>query len=279
MEEGTPSRTALGAALHRAAHQLVDHPPVFEDPLALPIVGGAEATLRAGLARRSTPAAAALRAFTAARSRFAEDCLAEAFARGVRQYVLLGAGLDTFAYRCGLDGLQIFEVDHPATQAWKRERLAQAGIAVPDRVHYAPVDFERETLVDGLARARLDAARPAFFAWLGVTPYLTREAVLGTLAIVARGTCAGSELVFDFATPVGDDPRALAASAALAGRVAAVGEPLRSAFAPEALAAELAALGFARCELAGTAALDARYFQGRADGLRLRAGQMMRAWV
>jgi methyltransferase (TIGR00027 family) len=280
VEEHSPSRTALGAALYRAAHQMVDRPLVLEDSLAVPIVGAAgDAELRAGLARRSRPSAAAMRAFVAVRSRHAEDCLAEAYVRGVRQYVVLGAGLDTFAYRCSLEGLRVLEVDHPATQAWKRERLARAGIAVPERVHFAPVDFERETLRDGLARARLDLAQPAFLAWLGVTPYLSRQAILATLGAVAREACAGSEIVFDFATPVRDDPDARAAGAELAARVAAAGEPLRSAFSPEELEGELAALGFAGVELAGTAALDTRYFQGRKDGLRLLGGHMMRAWV
>src|ERR1700744_833636 len=148
MEANQPSRTAQGAAMHRAAHQILDRPPVFEDPLALKIIGPeAEAELRNGNDPRTDRRAAGLRAFIAARSRFSEDTLAEGVAKGVRQYVLLGAGLDTFAYRAARNypGLAVFEVDHPATQGWKRERLAQAGLTLPDALTFAPVNFETAT--------------------------------------------------------------------------------------------------------------------------------------
>jgi methyltransferase (TIGR00027 family) len=271
------SRTALGAAMHRAAHQLLDAPPVFTDPLALRIIGaGAARSLRPG--EQAGAARAALRAFVAVRSRFAEDGLAEAHARGTRQYVLLGAGLDTFAYRGGLPGLTVFEVDHPATQAWKRARLAEAGIGVPRSVTYAPLDFEREPLAVGLARAGFDTARPAYFAWLGVTPYLTREAVLATLGFVA-GLGRGGEIAFDYVEPVagGADAQRLAHEA-LAARVAAVGEPFRCELEPAALAADLRRLGFSTVEDLGPEDLNARYLQGRGDGLRLRGcGRLVRA--
>lgn len=264
------SRTALGAALYRAAHQLLDVPPVFADPLALAIVGPeAEQSLRSGV--DAAAARPGLRAFVAVRSRFAEDCLAEAHGRGVRQYVILGAGLDTFAYRSALAGLAVFEVDHPATQAWKRARLAAAGIAVPGSVAYAPVDFEGETAAAGLARAGFDAGRPAFLAWLGVTPYLAREAVLGTLAFAAR-LPGGSEIVFDYVDRLGDGGARRQARQALAARVAAAGEPFRSAFDPEALAADLRGLGFSEVEDLAAEALGARYLRGRADGLALPGG-------
>ncbi len=212
------------------------------------------------------------------RSRFAEDCLAEAHARGVRQYVLLGAGLDTFAYRAGLPGLTVFEVDHPATQAWKRARLAKVGIAVPGSVVYVPVDFEREWTSGGLAHAGFDAARPAFLAWLGVTPYLGREAVIETLGFVA-GLSSGSEIVFDYSERAdGGDVAHRQAHEALAARVAAVGEPFRSAFEPAALMAEMRRLGFSDVEDLAAEALNSRYLQGRSDGLRLRGrGRLLRA--
>ncbi len=186
MDQNQPSRTALGAALHRAAHQLVDTPPVFVDPLAVRIVGGETEHVLA-YAQEDEAARAGLRAFIAARSRFTEDCLAEACDRGVRQYVLLGAGLDTFAYRSSarFPGLRVFEVDHPATQGWKRERLAAAGISIPPSLTYVPVDFDREILSERLAHAGFEALAPALFAWLGVTPYLTSESVLATLSWVA----------------------------------------------------------------------------------------------
>jgi len=277
---GVPSRTAQDAAVYRAAHQLVDSPPVLVDALALKIIGEkAEGKLRAGLERRATARAGSMRAFIAVRSRYAEDCFATAYRRGVRQYVVLGAGLDTYAYRCTLDGVRMFEVDHPSTQDWKRERLAQAGIAIPAGVVYAPVDFEHEALREGLARAQLDLSRSAFFAWLGVTPYLTPEAIASTLRFVAGDMAAGSEIVFDFAAPPGDDPRARAARAAFAARVEAKGEPFVSEFAPSALAGTLRGLGFAQVEVARHVALQARYLAERKDGLRLGGGQLMRVRV
>lgn len=223
------SRTALGAAMHRAAHQLLDVPPVFADPLALRIIGPeAEGALRTGDDPRF--ARAGLRAFVAARSRFAEDGLAE------------------------------------------------AGIAIPASVVYAAVDFDREPAAVALARAGFDAARPAYFAWLGVTPYLTREAVVETLGFVA-GLGGGSEIVFDYAErPVGGEGALGRAHQALAARVAAVGEPFRSEFEPAALGAEARRLGFSDLEDLGAEALNARYFQGRGDGLRLLGrGRLLRA--
>ena len=271
MQDNQPSRTAQGAAMHRAAHQLVDQPPVFADPLALRIIGeGAATELREGRDVRAMTQSTGLRAFIATRSRFTEDCLSEAMARGVRQYVLLGAGLDTFAYRAPREGLHVYEVDHPATQSWKRQRLADVSIAAPDWVTYAPVDFERETLRDGLARAGFDFAKPAVFAWLGVTPYLTRDAVMSTLAFVAS-LAKGSEVAFDYAEPTeSHDAQQREHFEAMATRVAASGEPFRSFFEPRSLARNVKAIGFSFVEDLDAAALNARYFHGRADGLSLR---------
>jgi methyltransferase (TIGR00027 family) len=222
-----------------------------------------------------------MRAFLAVRSRYTEDCFAEAFDSGVRQYVVLGAGLDTFAYRTDRPGLRIFEVDHPATQGWKRERLANARIAVPDALTYAPVDFERETLHDGLKRAGLDFGRPAFFAWLGVVPYLSREAIDTALGFVAHDMSPGSEILFDYAEPMeGRSAAQSKALAELAERVAEIGEPLRSFFKPDDLQRDLRALGFSFVEDADAAALNARYFLKRTDGLALGGtAHMMRARV
>ena len=142
------------------------------------------------------------RLFIAARSRFSEDALAASVAGGVRQVVILGAGLDTFSLRNphGDQGVRVFEVDHPATQEWKRERLQQAGLAVPASLTFAPIDFERESLADGLKAVGFQADRPAFFQWLGVVPYLTRAAVSATLDFIAG--VPGSEVVFDYAEPL-----------------------------------------------------------------------------
>jgi methyltransferase (TIGR00027 family) len=173
-------------AVRRAAHQLFDQPRVLDDPLALPIIGIAAAEKLRTSPKTQSSIARAFRAFMAVRSRYAEDQLAQAVARGTRQYVVLGAGLDTFAYRNPYPGLRVFEVDHPATQEWKRGRLQAAGIAVPSSMIYAAVDFERQTLAWGLEQSGFDPKLPAFFSWLGVVPYLTRESCMATLSHIAK---------------------------------------------------------------------------------------------
>jgi len=283
MDDNSPSRTAFGAAMHRAAHQLLDHPPVFTDPYALRIIGPeAEAELRRDGNRHAHLRSQGLRAFIAARSRFSEDMLAEAVAKGVPQYVLLGAGLDTFAYRAAqaYPDLAVFEVDHPATQGWKRERLSDAGIAIPASLTFAPVNFERETLADGLARAGFDNSKPTLFAWLGVVPYLTRDAITATLLFIA-GLPKGSAVIFDYGEPPDsrDDVQRQAA-VALMERVAAAGEPFRSYFMPDELVRDVSALGFARVEDFDAGKLNLRYFADRADDLKLRgSGHLLLARV
>jgi methyltransferase (TIGR00027 family) len=281
MQEGTFSKTAHRVAVRRAAHQLLDQPRVLDDPLALRIIGAeAENELRSN-PKEDHAFSRAFRAFMAARSRFAEDELALAVAQGVRQYVVLGAGLDTFAYRNPHSGLRVFEVDHPATQAWKRERLEAAGIAIPTSLTFAPIDFERRTLADGLGQSGFNGSAAAFFSWLGVTPYLTREACLVTLSFIAKMP-AGSGVVFDFAV----DPALLnlgqrMALKALSKRVAAVGEPFQLFFDPEKLQGELKGMGFRRTEFLQGKELNARYFKDRKDGLLVRGsiGHLMSAWL
>ena len=273
MNEDRPSRTAYRVAMRRAAHQILDIPKVFEDPLALPILGpDGEARLREGLRREQSLPGRALRAFVAVRSRYSEDTLAGSFENGVRQAVILGAGLDTFAYRSPFPGLRLFEVDHPATQGWKRRLLEAARIAIPETLAFAPVDFERQTLGEGLREAGFDAGRPAFFSWLGVVPYLTENAVMATLGFIAS-LPAGSGVVFDYAQPPESlDPLRRRAFDALAERVAAHGEPFRAFFDPAWLAGELRRLGFGEIEDLDGEAINARYFAGRADGLRAGSG-------
>jgi methyltransferase (TIGR00027 family) len=281
MQEGKFSRTAQRVAIRRAAHQLLDRPKVLDDPLALRIIG-----LEAAEALRSNPKehhafSRAFRAFMAARSRYAEDELACAVAHGVRQYVVLGAGLDTFAYRNPHPGLQVLEVDHPATQDWKREQLRAAGIAIPAALTFVPIDFERQTLADGLGQAGFDACAAAFFSWLGVTPYLTRDACMTTLSFVAK-TPAGSGVVFDFAVdPALLNPGQRQALDALSERVARYGEPFQLFFDPGKLQDELKGMGFHRTEFLQGKELNARYFKDREDGLLVRGGlgHLMGAWV
>ena len=202
----------------------------------------------------------------------------------MRQIVVLGAGFDTFAYRLEAPaGLRVFEVDHPATQAEKRRRLAAARIAEPAHVVYVGCDFETQTFVDALAAAGFDSRRPSFVFWLGVTAYLTHEAVYAALAAVAA-LPGGAEIVFDYAAPPEaiDHPDARAAHEELARKVAAAGEPLRAYFDPPAISARLAALGFREIEelrsrrdrgalRAGTA--PARRAAGRAWRARQRSSR------
>jgi methyltransferase (TIGR00027 family) len=272
MQPDRPSTTAERVALSRAAHQVRDLPPVFEDPLAVPMAtagSGAEGVARLREIADGT-VARGLRAFVAARSRFAEEELAEAVRAGVGQYVVLGAGLDTFAYRNPYPGLRAFEVDHPATQAWKRERLARAAIPIPESLSFAPLDFEREALADALGRAGLRLGAPAFFSWLGVTPYLTPEAIGATFEFVARTVAPGSGIVFDYGVvPSWRSLRQRLAFQAVAARVAAAGEPWRTFFEPPVLASQLRAAGFTRVRDVGPAEINQRYFDGRVDGLRV----------
>jgi methyltransferase (TIGR00027 family) len=280
LERGRPSATAQRVAVRRAAHQLLETPRVFDDPLALSVIGDdAAEALRRDLDKQRTPWNQAMRAFMAARSRYAEDRLAIAYGAGVRQYVVLGAGLDTFALRNPYTDLRVFEVDHPSTQAWKRERLAEAGLAGPGPI-FAPVDFARQDLADGLAAAGFDADRPAFFSWLGVVMYLAEEAVFQTLGFVA-GLPAPSEIVFDFmVTPELMSPASRLAAEALARNVAELGEPFRSAFDPDDLVRRLREAGFSEAETLGAPELNRLYFEGRSDDFRLRgSGRLARGRV
>jgi methyltransferase (TIGR00027 family) len=277
MQDGQFSRTALGAAGHRAAHQILDGGFFFADPLALPILG---ADAQAAVDRaKAQPLRRGLRLFVALRSRFAEDSARAAIARGVRQIVVLGAGLDTFAYRvAAIEGLRVYEVDHPATQAEKRRRLAAAAVAEPAHVVYVGCDFESETFADALAAAGFDRRRPAFVFWLGVTVYLTPQAISATLAAVAAPP-GGAEIVFDYVVPPEaiDRDASRAAHLELADRVAAAGEPLRAYFDPAALRAQLAALGFEAIEDLAVEEIAARYAPERPLARHGGGARMVRA--
>ena len=198
----------------------------------------------------------------------------------MRQYLVLGAGLDTFGWRNPHRDLQVFEIDHPATQAWKLERLKASGVEPPASLAFAPIDFQTQTLAEGLAAAGFDPSRPAFVSWLGVTMYLAEAAAVRTLAELA-GMPTGSEAVFDFGVPPHTlEPIARMAHAALAARVAAAGEPFLCAFDPATLPERLKALGFSDVEILGGPDLNRLYFDGRKDGLRLAgASRIARAKV
>ena len=276
MQLGKASRTAWAAAAYRAAHQILEQGSIFADQLALRILGqDAETVAREA---KEHPSRQSMRIFVAVRSRFAEDALVAAVERGVGQLVVLGAGLDTYAYRSTLgDRLHIFEVDHPATQAWKRERLEYAAIPIPSSLTFAPMDFERQTLAEGLAAAGFDPAHQTFFTWLGVVPYLTEEAVWLTLGFIAS-LPNGAHVVFDYSEP----PASLSAEMRVsherrAARVAELGEAWVSYFEPDRLRAGLLALGFSQVEDLGPPQIAARYFPNRVLTVRDKGGHILRA--
>jgi methyltransferase (TIGR00027 family) len=269
MLQDVPSVTAYRVALRRAAHQVLDRPVVFDDPLALAIAGVDPEALRAD-PREQSRFGTVMRAFVSVRSRFAEDQLAAAVERGVDQYVVLGAGLDTFAYRSRFgDRLRVFEIDYPATQAWKRQQLAAAGISVPASLTFVPVDFERQNAFDELRAHGLDARRPAWFTWLGVTMYLENETVWSVLRQIAA-LPSRSGVAFDYAVPtdmLGDVGRRVFDE--LSSRVARTGEPFRSFIDPHTLLSQLHEAGFSAGEDVSGEVLNQRYFAGRSDGLRV----------
>ncbi len=237
----------------------------------------AEAAIRDA---KNNPSRRFLRLFIAVRTRFAEDALATAVERGVRQLVVLGAGLDTYAYRNAFaEKLHVFEVDHPATQAWKRQRLAEVAIPIPPSLTFAPVDFERETLADGLAAAGFVPEQQTFFTWLGVVPYLTEQAVYSTLEFIAH-LPAGAHVVFDYANPAApgsERDHFTVAHETLAARVASIGEAFKSYFETETLHPKLRALGFREIEDLGPTLIRERYFAKRSGSLPDRGGHILRA--
>ena len=283
MQTGRASRTAYGVAYRRAVHQLLDPPPVLQDPIAIPILGpGFHTRFEEDRERQQHPYARTFRAFMAVRSRYAEDNLAAASTAGATQYVVLGAGLDTFAYRNPFPALRVFEVDFPATQIWKRELLHQAAISEPANLTYAPLDFEHHTLAEGLAEAGFNTHQPAFFCWLGVVPYLTLRAFRATIDFIAS-LPQGSGVTFDYALAESElSPARQRARQLLAARVAALGEPFQLFFRSEQLDNELKSAGLQRIEQLDTIDVNTRYFANRTDGLALPEeglGKLTTAWV
>jgi methyltransferase (TIGR00027 family) len=284
MNEARPSSTAIGAAVFRAAHRILDaDPKILDDGLASVLAGleGEPAVLaafdriRESFVRRAGADFTEillkyLRASIVLRNRYAEDELESAVAHGTTQYVLLGAGLDSFAYRRPdvAARIRVFEVDLPATQQWKRQRLAELDIAVPDTVRFVPLDFERQPLLETLQASGFAPSSPAFFSWLGVTGYLTETAIVQTLAQVARA-CAGSEIVFSYALPERfDDERAKLIRKAIRAEIADRNEPAaNSGFEPQALAEKIRSLGFDDVYDFDRQSANGRYFLNRSDDL------------
>jgi methyltransferase (TIGR00027 family) len=269
MSERSASRTAMSVAAMRAFHQLYDgEPKILDDPIAARIVDDGS-ILRVGATRN--PWTEALRLHVLVRSRYAEDRLAEAASRGVAQFVSLGAGYDTFAYRQPewAHRLRVYEVDHPASQAAKRERLASAGVPLPENLTFVPIDFERTSLSEGMRAGGFDTTQPAFFSWLGVMMYLDLAAIDTVFAYVAS-LPSPSEIAFSYARP----GRLFAAEAPIAAAAAAVGEPWKSRFSAKELEARLRAHGFADVDF-----LDARTANARYHPIRAGLPPMMRVSI
>ena len=247
MKSDEPSRTALMIARQRAAHQVLDHGSILYDPFAMKILSEDENyVLRFATGH---PLASIGRLFTAARSRIAEDALSGAVERGIRQIVILGAGLDTFALRNphGARQILIYEVDHPATQAWKRQRLAEARLALPPWLILVPVDFERDDLGETLGGAGFQSNAPAFFSWLGVVPYLTQNAIGSTLDFVA--SIPDSEVLFDYMEgPQAFSEETRESVGERTEQLEKMGERWASRFEPAGMAAILRAHGFGDIE-------------------------------
>ena len=291
MNDTKASRTALVTSLMRAVHTRLDRPALIEDPWGDRLVPEAErealrklavSTLepeaRQRLEALGSDEAVVHAAFHAnpvygtviVRTRYAEDALEAAVARGARQYVIIGAGMDSFALRqpAFAQGVQIFEIDHPSTQELKRQRVRECGISLPDTLHFVPADLSQEDLGTALARSPFHGGQPTFFSWLGVASYLTRSANLATLRAVARCAAVDSELVFTYLDQREFDPdRQSEGIQRVRARVASVGEPFVSGFDPSQLASDLRGVGLILLEDLGGEALRERYCKGRSDGL------------
>jgi methyltransferase (TIGR00027 family) len=270
-----PDSTALRVALWRAMHVQVDPPPhVFEDELGLRLAAPDEGWRQRG--DMDPHGTSQFRAGMVARARFVEDLVVEQVGRGVAQYVILGAGLDTFAQRRPelVSRLRIFEVDEPATQAWKRRRLTELGYGVPDGLHLVPVDFESgEPWPTRLAEAGFDVGRPAVIVSTGVSMYLTKDATVSTLRRIA-GFAPGSTFAMTFLLPVervdAADRPGLRTSQEGAQ---ASGTPFRSFYAPQEMLAMAREAGFKHARHVSGASHAERYFAGRPDGLRPSSGE------
>lgn len=264
MLENQPSHTALATAYLRAAHQLLDKSPhLFEDPLALAVLGeGASKRILDAVDRYRSPEATALRSHVVVRSRFSEDKLAEAVKRGIDCYVIVGAGLDTFAFRqpTWSRSIKIVEIDHPNTQRFKRAILAKAGITIPENVTFIETDLSKESLLDALNRGQISSDRPTFFSWLGVTMYITGDAIDRVLC--AMGTfAAGSEVVLTFMTPPNGAVRPSAEAAAkLASLAVAAGEPFISYLEPADVENKFRQAGFSTSYILSPEETKTRYF-------------------
>ncbi|MEX2969728.1 class I SAM-dependent methyltransferase [Streptomyces sp. C184] len=274
-QTGAPDNTAVRTALWRALHVQVDPPPhVLKDEIGLQLAApGDDWRRRPDMDPCTT---SAFRAAMVARARFIEDLIAEQADRGVTQYVILGAGLDTFAQRRPevASRLRVFEVDQPGTQAWKRHRLVELGYGIPDWLHLVPVDFEAsEDWLKQLAAAGFDSSRPALIVSTGVSMYLTKDATAATLRQIA-GLAPGSTVALTFLLPTEllDDADRPGLRASKEGAQAS-GTPFISFYTPPEMLELAREAGFKDARHLSGASLAHRYFADRTDGLRPSSGE------
>jgi len=276
--EFKPSQTAQFAAAHRAYHLMHDHPAILEDDAAGWLLGPPlSAILHAAPLRWLfwRPLSAKVRpisAFVVIRSRYAEDCLAQAIGSGCRQYVILGAGLDSWALRHSEPGVTVFELDQSATQQWKAARIRARLGAAPAHLVFIPIDFERETIADALAAATLsrpyDRGAQALVSWLGTICYLSRAAIANTFASLAAVCAPASRVVFDYFQPKATmAPANLQLFETLDAGGARRGEPMQTLLDVEEMAKILAAAGWRVVEDLSASDIRRRYLAGRTDGL------------
>lgn len=288
MEENQQGISALITAFFRAYHAAYDTPKIFDDFLAPRLYTPEEhVTFSSSLSQMITlvepehaadfsdPERALARVMqlysgpiTLSRSRYTEDLLEDALRQGVRQYVILGAGLDTFAFRrLDLTGrLEVYEVDHPTTQAMKRQRLNMLGMEFPSNLHLVPIDFSTDRLADALIASSYNPDLPTFFSWLGVTYYLPRSVTLDTLKTIAALAPKGSRIAFDYMSAEAFIPEKAARLILLMHSITRqIGEPLKTGFDPSELPGLLSSLGFDLRENLAPAEIERRYFAGRSD--------------
>lgn len=289
MQPKQESQSALVVSMMRAIHSLNDANPIIDDPYGFDLISRDERlSMRERLSsrlaktgvwpahnyRREDDALAwALRAFPGygnviIRTRYLEDRLGQALRRGLSQYVVLGAGLDTFCFRVPdfVSSLRIFEIDHPSTQAMKKKRLATAGLTLPCEVAYIPTDFERETISEALRSSDFNQDKPAFFSWMGVSPYLSRQAHLDTFQSFSESAAADSELVFTYIKAPAS--RHSGAAPQIRSIMSNTSEPVLSRFDPEEVWNMLQEHGIEVVEDVGPNEIVNRYCSGRRDGLR-----------
>jgi methyltransferase (TIGR00027 family) len=281
MKPDEASQTAIISAAFRAAHAyFYSDPAIHDDTFALRLSGFEDAEqLRQILEAGGIPALPAVSAFFALRHRFSEELLIAAVKDGVDQIVLLGAGLDSFALRHPdiIGNLRFFELDHPNTQSWKLDRIAELGLARPD-INYLTIDFQAEDIKDILIAGGVDFAQQVFFSWLGVTQYIDNAAAARTLGLVTEGG-PGSQIVFDFiVAPEELDEHHKSINKFFADGSASRGEPWINTYSPEALVRELRDIGFRRADRLTPEDAGHRYYRDQpANVVPMQGWQLMHA--